>query len=292
MGCNSACAYCIVPAVRGREQSRRPGDIVAEVTRLAARRRPRDHAARAERELVGARPRARDPHGVRRAPARVRRGRGHRADPVHEPAPEGLPRAGRSRRWPSARASASTCICRRSRARRGSSRRCGARTTASATSRLVDRLRSAIPDLALGTDLIVGFPGETDDDFAETCQLVEEVGFDSAFTFIFSPRSGTEAADLPDQVPDDVKHDAARGARRSRAARRPPSETPPASAASRRCSSRGRAEPIPPCCAAALDATRRSSSPARVAAGELVDVLIEGATSTTLRGRVASLVAA
>ena len=72
---------------------------------------------------------------------------------------------------------------------------------------LVHRLRSAIPDLALGTDLIVGFPGETDDDFEETASLVREVSFDSAFTFIFSPRSGTEAATLPDQVPDQVKHE-------------------------------------------------------------------------------------
>ena len=54
MGCNSTCSYCIVPAVRGREVSRRPGDVLAEVTRLAARRRARGHAARPERQLVGA----------------------------------------------------------------------------------------------------------------------------------------------------------------------------------------------------------------------------------------------
>ena len=73
--------------------------------------------------------------------------------------------------------------------------------------RLVEELRSAIPDLALTTDLIVGFPGETDTDFEETCRAVEEVGFDGAFTFVSSPRSGTEAAAMPDQVPDEVKHD-------------------------------------------------------------------------------------
>ena len=60
---------------------------------------------------------------------------------------------------------------------------------------LVDRLRDAVPDLALGTDIIVGFPGETEADFAETLEVVEEVGFDSAFTFVYSPRAGTEAAD-------------------------------------------------------------------------------------------------
>ena len=60
---------------------------------------------------------------------------------------------------------------------------------ASATFALVDRLRAEVHDLALGTDLIVGFPGETEDDFDETLSLVEEVGFDSAFTFIYSPRA-------------------------------------------------------------------------------------------------------
>ena len=72
---------------------------------------------------------------------------------------------------------------------------------------LVDRLRDAIPDLALGTDLIVGFPGETEDDFRATLEVVEEVRYDSAFTFIYSPRQGTEAAAMPDQVPDEVKHE-------------------------------------------------------------------------------------
>ena len=83
---------------------------------------------------------------------------------------------------------------------RGSSRRCAAPTRASATSSSSTRLRAAIPDLALGTDIIVGFPGETEDDFAQTLELVEEVGFDSAYTFVYSPRQGTEAAAMADQV--------------------------------------------------------------------------------------------
>jgi tRNA-2-methylthio-N6-dimethylallyladenosine synthase len=73
--------------------------------------------------------------------------------------------------------------------------------------RLVDDLRAGIPDLALTTDIIVGFPGETEDDFRETLEVVEEVGFDGAFTFVYSPRAGTEAAAMADQVPDDVKRD-------------------------------------------------------------------------------------
>ena len=73
--------------------------------------------------------------------------------------------------------------------------------------RLATELRGAMPDLALSTDLIVGFPGETEDDFRQTLEAVEEVGFDSAFTFVFSPRQGTEAAAMPDQVPEEVKRD-------------------------------------------------------------------------------------
>jgi tRNA-2-methylthio-N6-dimethylallyladenosine synthase len=67
--------------------------------------------------------------------------------------------------------------------------------------RLVDDLRGAIPDLALTTDIIVGFPGETDGDFEETLEVVEEVGYDGAFTFVYSPRQGTEAAAMSNQVP-------------------------------------------------------------------------------------------
>src|SRR5205085_11522158 len=71
--------------------------------------------------------------------------------------------------------------------------------------RLAGEMRAAIPDLALTTDLIVGFPGETEDDFRETLEVVEGVGFDGAFTFVYSPRAGTEAATMPEQVPDEVK---------------------------------------------------------------------------------------
>jgi tRNA-2-methylthio-N6-dimethylallyladenosine synthase len=66
-------------------------------------------------------------------------------------------------------------------------------------------IREHVPDCALTTDIIVGFPGETEADFARTLEVVEEVGYDGAFTFIFSPRRGTEAATLPDQIPHPVK---------------------------------------------------------------------------------------
>ena len=71
---------------------------------------------------------------------------------------------------------------------------------------LVRKIRSGIPDISLTTDIIVGFPGETEEDFEETLSLVEAVGYDSAFTFLYSKRSGTPAASWEDQVPDDVAH--------------------------------------------------------------------------------------
>jgi tRNA-2-methylthio-N6-dimethylallyladenosine synthase len=70
---------------------------------------------------------------------------------------------------------------------------------------IVRRLRAARPDLCLATDIIVGFPGETDADFEATVRLVKEVGFDASFTFIYSPRPGTPAAELPDPTPREVK---------------------------------------------------------------------------------------
>ncbi len=72
---------------------------------------------------------------------------------------------------------------------------------------LAERLRAAIPDLALTTDIIVGFPGETEEDFRETLEVVEEVRYDGAFTFVYSPRAGTEAAAMADQVPEEVKRE-------------------------------------------------------------------------------------
>ena len=72
---------------------------------------------------------------------------------------------------------------------------------------LVKKIRAAVPDIALTTDIIVGFPGETEEDFLETMEVVKEVQYDSAFTFIYSKRTGTRAASMPDQVPEDVIKD-------------------------------------------------------------------------------------
>jgi tRNA-2-methylthio-N6-dimethylallyladenosine synthase len=156
---------------------------------------------------------------------------------------------------------------------------------------LVGRLRDAIPDLALGTDIIVGFPGETEADFSETLQVVEQVGYDSAFTFVYSPRAGTEAATLPDQVPDDVKR-----ARMERLV-----DVVQRGAAVRNAERVGRVEEVLVEGPSRTDATllrgrtRRNTTvnfAGSAVPGALVQVLIEGATSTTLRGREQALVAA
>jgi tRNA-2-methylthio-N6-dimethylallyladenosine synthase len=157
--------------------------------------------------------------------------------------------------------------------------------------RLAEEMRAAISDLALTTDLIVGFPGETDDDFEQTVSAVEEVAYDGAFTFVFSPRRGTEAAEMPDQVPDEIKHErierlvevvqrVAEQRNRERIGR---VEEVLVEGPSRNGDSllRGR--------------TRRNTTVNFAGAaepGELVPVRIEGATSTTLRGTVMAAVAA
>jgi tRNA-2-methylthio-N6-dimethylallyladenosine synthase len=290
MGCNSACAYCIVPAVRGREQSRSPGEIVAEVTRLA-----RDGVR--EITLLGQNVNS---WGRDLAPAtRTDFGELLRAcddvpgiERIRFTSPH--PKDFRDPVIAAMAECASVCEHAHLPAQSGSSRILKAMRRTYDRSRylgLVHRLRSAIADLALGTDLIVGFPGETDDDFEETLSLVREVSFDSAFTFIFSPRSGTEAATLPDQVPDHVKHERLEAlvdvvqdvAARRNATRVGCVEEVLVEGSSRTdpTLSRGR--------------TRRNTTvnfSGSAAPGELVDVIIDGATSTTLRGREASLVAA
>lgn len=72
---------------------------------------------------------------------------------------------------------------------------------------LIKKLREAIPNIAISTDIIVGFPGETEEDFLDTLNLVKEVEFDLAYTFMYSKRKGTPAAEMPDQIDDDVKKD-------------------------------------------------------------------------------------
>ena len=290
MGCNSKCSYCIVPAVRGREQSRRPGDIVAEVTRLAA------DGVR-EITLLGQNVNS---WGRDLLPElRIEFGELLRAcDAVHgiervrftSPHPKDF-------REPVIRAMAEcTSVCEHAHLplQSGSTRILKAmRRTYSREryTRLVAELRARIPDLALTTDIIVGFPGETEAEFEQTLEVVEEVRYDGAFTFIYSARSGTEAAALPDQLPYEVKQE-----RLERLI-----EVVQRIAAERNAERVGRVEQVlvegasrnDP--AALRGRTRRNTTvnfTGNAAPGELVPVLIEGSTSTTLKGRERTALAA
>jgi tRNA-2-methylthio-N6-dimethylallyladenosine synthase len=290
MGCNSKCSYCIVPAVRGREQSRRPGEILAEVQRLA------DGGVR-ELTLLGQNvnswgrdllPDIRTEFGelLRACDAvdgieRIRFTSPHPKD-FREPVIAAIAEC--------------SAVCEQVHLplQSGSSRVLKAMRRTYTRERyvaLAERMRDAIPDLALGTDIIVGFPGETEDDFRQTLEVVEQVGHESAFTFVYSPRQGTDAAASPDQVPHEVKIErmerlvelTQRGARSRNEARVGRLEQVLVEGPSRTDETvlRGR--------------TRRNTTVNFVGAaapGELVDVEIESATSTTLRGRQHALVAA
>ncbi|HEY5431744.1 MAG TPA: tRNA (N6-isopentenyl adenosine(37)-C2)-methylthiotransferase MiaB [Solirubrobacteraceae bacterium] len=204
VGCNSVCSYCIVPSTRGREVSRAPGELLAEVRTLAAdgvkevtllgqnvnsygRDLPRDDRISFSEllERVDAVPgidriRYTSPHpkDMREDVIRAHAELPALCEHIHLPLQSG-----------------SSPVLKRM--RRTYSRE-----------RYLDRvalIREHVPDCALTTDIIVGFPGETEADFDQTLEVAEAVGFDGAFTFIYSPRRETEAATLPDQVPHEVK---------------------------------------------------------------------------------------
>jgi tRNA-2-methylthio-N6-dimethylallyladenosine synthase len=200
MGCNSVCSYCIVPAVRGRETSRRPGEVVAEIERLA------EQGVR-EVTLLGQNVNS---YGRDVGSSFAELLRAVNAVGGIERIRFTSPHPKDFRRDVIVAMAECAAVCEHAHLplQSGSSRVLKAmRRTYSRERylRLVDELRAAIPDLALTTDIIVGFPGETESDFLETLEVVERVGFDGAFTFVYSPRAGTEAAAMPDQVPDDVK---------------------------------------------------------------------------------------
>jgi tRNA-2-methylthio-N6-dimethylallyladenosine synthase len=290
MGCNSVCSYCIVPAVRGREVSRRPGEIVAEVTQLAS------EGVR-EVTLLGQNVNS---WGRDLLPD-VRTDFGELLRAV-----DAIPGIDRIRftsphpkdfRDPVIAAMADCeAVCEHTHLplQSGSTRVLKAMRRTYGRERylaLVDKLRAAIPDLALTTDVIVGFPGETEVDFRETLEVVEEVRYDGAFTFVFSPRRGTEAAGMPDQVSEETK--------RERIERLV--ETVQRIAAERNVERIGRFEEVLVEGASRTDSsllrgrTRRNTTVnfgGSARPGDLVRVVIEGATSTTLRGTQAALVAA
>lgn len=206
VGCNCVCAYCIVPSTRGREVSRPAGELVAEVERLAA-----DGVK--EVTLLGQNVNSygRDlPNGEKATFAELLA----MVDGV-----DGVERVRYTSPHPKdmredvIRAHAelpSLCEHIHLPLQAGSSRILKAMRRTYNRERYMDRvalIREHVPDCALTTDIIVGFPGETEADFEETLEVVDEVGYDSAFTFIFSPRRGTPAADLDGQVPHAVKRE-------------------------------------------------------------------------------------
>ncbi len=201
-GCNNFCSYCIVPYVRGRERSRRFEEIVEEVRGLG-------EAGFREVVLLG--------QNVNSYGHDLEDGRDF-ADLLQ--ALDGTPGMYRIRYTTSHprgfsqklidTIAASRTVCEHFHLplQAGSDRvlrRMNRGYTQSEYLDLVRRIRGAVPDSSVTTDLIVGFPGETEEDFLETLKVVREVRFDSAFTFVFSPRRGTAAARMKDQVPDDVK---------------------------------------------------------------------------------------
>jgi tRNA-2-methylthio-N6-dimethylallyladenosine synthase len=281
-GCNCVCAYCIVPSTRGREVSRAPDEIVDEISALASK-------GVREVTLLGQNVNSygRDLPKERRVPfsqllALVDSVDGIERIRYTSPHPKDM-------REDVIRAHAELpALCEHIHLplQSGSSGVLKAMKRTYNRKRYLDRvalIREHLPDAALTTDIIVGFPGETDTDFEETLEVVEEVGYDGAFTFVFSPRRGTAAADLPHDVPYAVKRErmqrlveVVQRRARERAERfvgrsmevlvEGPSRTDPARL-------RGR-----------IRHNKTVNFDGTAAPGELVDVEITGATSTTLAG--------
>jgi tRNA-2-methylthio-N6-dimethylallyladenosine synthase len=201
-GCDNFCSYCIVPYVRGREASRPPERIVAEVRHLVERGvREVTLLGQNVNAYSGGPAEALDFAGllerVCAVPglARVRFVTSHPKDIGARliEAIAALPPVCESLHFP-AQSGSDAVLSRMNR-----------RYTRAHYLDLVERLRARVPGIALHTDLIVGFPGETDAEFEETVSLVEQVRYDSAFLFKYSPRAGTAAASLDDDVPREVK---------------------------------------------------------------------------------------
>ncbi len=203
-GCNNFCSYCIVPYVRGRERSRNPKDIIREIERLVADgvvevmllgQNVNSYGKNLEEPMTFARllQEVEKIEGLER----IRFMTSHPKDLSDE-----LIDVMKN----------SKKICRHIHLplQSGSSRilkLMNRRYDKEKYLELVRKIRAAMPDISLTTDIIVGFPGETEEDFLETMDVVEKVRYDSAFTFIYSKRTGTPAAVMEDQVPEEVVKD-------------------------------------------------------------------------------------
>jgi tRNA-2-methylthio-N6-dimethylallyladenosine synthase len=206
VGCNCACSYCIVPSTRGREVSRPAAEILAEVERLASDgvrevtllgqnvcSYGRDLPKGAKSSFAELLSMVDDVDGLERIRYTSPHPKDIREDVIRAHAE--LP---------------SVCEHIHLPLQSGSSRVLKAMRRTYNRERYLDRvamIRELVPDCALTTDIIVGFPGETEADFEETMEVVEAVRYDSAFTFIFSPRRETLAAELDGQLPHEVKRE-------------------------------------------------------------------------------------
>lgn len=203
-GCNNFCSYCIVPYVRGRERSRNPKDIVREIERFVA-----DGVV--EVMLLGQNVNSYgktldEPMSFARLLEEIEKIEGLQRIRFMTPHPKDL-----SDELIDVM-SRSTKICRHLHlpVQSGSTRileKMNRRYTKEQYLNLVERIRSKMPDISLTTDIIVGFPGETEEDFLETMDVVKKVRYDSAFTFQYSKRTGTPAAAMEDQISAEVVKD-------------------------------------------------------------------------------------
>ncbi|WP_026917738.1 tRNA (N6-isopentenyl adenosine(37)-C2)-methylthiotransferase MiaB [Gordonia shandongensis] len=210
VGCNNTCTFCIVPSLRGKEVDRRPGDVLAEVQALVEQ-------GVLEVTLLGQNVNA---YGMSFGDPETPRNRGAFAELLRACGTiDGLERVRFTSPHPAEftddviEAMAETpAVCPQLHMplQSGSDRVLKAMRRSYRRSKflgILDRVREAMPHAAITTDIIVGFPGETEEDFADTLDLVERARFSSAFTFQYSPRPGTPAATMPDQVPPDVVAD-------------------------------------------------------------------------------------
>ena len=200
-GCNNFCSYCIVPYVRGRERSREPQAIIDEIKNLVADgvvevmllgQNVNSYGKTLDNPMTFAEL-LREIEKIEGL-ERIRFMTSHPKDLSDE-----LIEVMRT----------SKKICRHLHlpVQSGSSRileKMNRRYTKEKYLELVEKIRKAVPDISLTTDIIVGFPGETEEDFEETLDVVRKVRYDSAFTFIYSKRTGTPAAAMVNQVPEDV----------------------------------------------------------------------------------------
>ena len=210
VGCNNTCTFCIVPSLRGKEIDRRPGDVLAEVQALV------DQGV-LEVTLLGQNVNA---YGVSFADPDTPRDRGAFASLLRAcGAIEGLERVRFTSPHPAEftddvieamAATPNVCPQLHMPLQSGSDRILKAMRRSYRAQKflgIIDRVRDLMPHAAITTDIIVGFPGETEEDFQDTLDVVEKARFASAFTFQYSPRPGTPAADLDDQVPPEIVAD-------------------------------------------------------------------------------------